>query len=139
MLATALICLSLNVYHEARGEPTEGKVAVAQATMARAQHEGGVCNAVFRDKQFSWTNKGVRVVRKYGEVQSFALSARLFPKDQDAMRESMNVALGAMRGIYPDYARGATFYHAKSVKPDWSLKFKRVAKIGNHYFYRERI
>lgn len=139
MLATALICLSLNVYHEARGEPAEGKVAVAQATMARAAREGGVCNAVFRHKQFSWTNKGVRVVRKHGDVRSFSLSPSLFPKDAEAMRQSVDVAAGVLRGDYPNYARGATFYHAKSVKPDWSMKFKRVAKIGNHYFYREQI
>ncbi len=139
LAATALLCLTLNVYHEARGEPEEGKIAVAQATLARAKEEGGVCNAVFRDKQFSWTNKHVRVVRKGGDVVSFKLMDRLVPKDVQALRNAGIVAVGAMRGWYPDYARGATFYHAKSVRPEWSSKFKRVASIGQHIFYRENL
>lgn len=139
MIATALLCLSLNVYHEARGEPTEGQIAVAQATLERAKDEGGVCNAVFRDKQFSWTNKHVRVIRQNGDVVRLDLAKRLIPKDALAYRDATVVALGAIKGWYPDYARGATFYHAKSVKPDWSTKFKRVARIGQHIFYREPI
>lgn len=139
LVATALLCLTLNVYHEARGEPEEGKIAVAQATLARAKEEGGVCNAVFREGQFSWANKHVSVRRKDGNVVSFDMANRLIPKDPDALRQAGMVALGAMRGWYPDYARGATYYHAKSVRHEWSNKFKRVAKIGRHIFYRENL
>ena len=32
-----LDCLAKNIYHEAAGEPFEGKVAVAQVTMNRAE------------------------------------------------------------------------------------------------------
>lgn len=137
--ATAIVCLTLNVYHEARGEPEKGKIAVAQATLLRAENEGGVCNAVFRSKQFSWTNKHVRVVRKYGQVVGFELSDRMKPKNIEALRDSGLIAAGVMGGWFPDYARGATHYHAKSVKPEWSTKFKRVAKIGQHIFYRENL
>ena len=42
----------------------------------------------------------------------------------------------AMRG--KRYARGATYYHATYVKPRWSKRMVRVAKIGAHIFYRPR-
>ena len=32
----ALLCLALNIYHEARGEPLKGQIAVASVTMNRA-------------------------------------------------------------------------------------------------------
>jgi spore germination cell wall hydrolase CwlJ-like protein len=56
MLAKALVCLALNSYHEAGGEPFHGQVAVAQVVLRRAQyHPAKVCRVVYRPNQFSWT------------------------------------------------------------------------------------
>ena len=60
-----LDCLAKNIYHEAKGEPFEGKVAVAQVTINRAasgQFPSDICKVVYQknvvyDKvlcQFSW-------------------------------------------------------------------------------------
>ena len=33
-----LLCLAKNIYYEARGEPLQGKIAVAQVTLNRVTH-----------------------------------------------------------------------------------------------------
>lgn len=56
MIETAVLCLALNVFHEARGEPETGQWAVAQVTINRARHDParvrhGLCApAVFVDE-----------------------------------------------------------------------------------------
>jgi spore germination cell wall hydrolase CwlJ-like protein len=39
-------------------------------------------------------------------------------------------------GLADDPTNGALYYHADYVKPRWSSRFKRTARIGNHIFYR---
>ncbi len=31
---------------------------------------------------------------------------------------------------------GATYFHTRSVRPDWSRRMTRTAAIGHHLFYR---
>src|SRR3569832_1942068 len=60
ILATAAMCLALNIYHEARGENIAGQYAVAMVTMNRAKHDKSkVCGVVLKPHQFSWTTKMV--------------------------------------------------------------------------------
>lgn len=60
-----LECLARNIYHEAGGEPFEGKVAVAQVTINRAESgdfPNDICKVVYQKNivyekvlcQFSW-------------------------------------------------------------------------------------
>jgi len=37
---------------------------------------------------------------------------------------------------YTPQLKGATFFHATYIKPDWAPQKQRVAKIGRHIFYR---
>ncbi|WP_199153494.1 cell wall hydrolase [Chromobacterium sp. ASV23] len=136
MIAAAVMCLALNVFHEARGEPLAGQIAVAQVTINRAKEQDGVCSAVFEDKQFSWVDARTRVKRVDGKVVSIQLKRRALPNDERAWASAVSVAAGALAGVYPDYVRGAKFYHEKSVRPDWLKHFKKVAVIGNHVFYK---
>ena len=51
-----LLWLTLNVYHEARGEPEIGQLAVAHVTLNRAMEEHKSIAEVVREPyQFSWT------------------------------------------------------------------------------------
>ena len=59
MLSAAVICLALNIYHEARGEPIEGQRAVASVTLNRTldpRWPSTVCGVVYDPQQFSWTS-----------------------------------------------------------------------------------
>ena len=57
MFAEALVCLALNVYHEARDQPFIGQVAVAQVVMNRVhddRYPDDVCEVVMQGPTYSW-------------------------------------------------------------------------------------
>lgn len=119
MLSAALLCLSLNVFHESRGEPLEGQLAVAYVTHHRAAGKPkNYCQVVYAPGQFSWTaNK---------------------PKTDKSSEEwKRAVAVAKSFRYFPDETNGATFYHATSVSPKWRHSKFKVKKIGQHVFYKE--
>ena len=59
MIAESLLCLTLVVFHEARSEPVEAQVAVAQVTLNRSRdkdYPSSICEVVYEPKAFSWTS-----------------------------------------------------------------------------------
>lgn len=139
MLQSALICLAMNVYFEARGENIEGQFAVAQVTMNRAKDEKAVCKTVLEPHQFSWTKEKLHKV-KYRNRTITAFKKGQTPNDPKAWSQAVNVAERVLSKRYArDVTRGATLYHAVYVRPFWakSKKYQVIAKIGNHIFYRE--
>lgn len=132
ILESAVICLALNIYHEARGEKLIGQHAVAQVTMNRAEwDESNVCKVVTAPKQFSWTND--LVARSKGHAPRLRQAGE--PKDEAAWYLARGVAINTLLGKVPNFIGDATFYHSTSVAPSWSEKFKRVTRIGSHIFY----
>lgn len=129
-----LHCLAMNVYHEARGEPIEGQLAVALVTMNRVRHErypDSVCRVVWQPRQFSWTRDG--------------RSDR--PTDEQAWRKAQEIAafvfhryekLHATTNGALDVTKGAIYYFApKKVNPHWA-RYKVVTReIGGHVFLKE--
>jgi spore germination cell wall hydrolase CwlJ-like protein len=124
-----LKCLALNIYHEARGEPEKGKVAVGQVVMNRvadARFPDDVC-AVVRDGgqrrrhrcQFSWWCDG--------------RSDR--PAHRRDWEESRRIATLILSGEADDPTKGALWYHATRVKPAWRKEMRRGPTIGQHIFY----
>jgi len=119
MIEAALLCLALNVFHEARGEPIDGQFAVAQVTLNRAgRNPEQVCDVVRAKNQFSWTLRPTGV------------------KDQVAWRDAQAVARLSL--AMPDFTGGADHYHALSVYPDWAPKMTVTGQFGNHVFYRKK-
>jgi N-acetylmuramoyl-L-alanine amidase len=119
-IENALLCLALNVYHEARGEPTEGQVAVAMVTMNRAGWDmRNVCLAVYEPRQFSWTHRGAQP-----------------PAETIAWAQAKTVAQRVIAGKHKDSTQGATHFHARSARPVWRHSLKRTTVIGQHVFYK---
>ena len=59
MFEAALVCLALNIYHEARDQPFIGQVAVAQVVMNRVddpRYPDTVCEVVEQGPTYSWTD-----------------------------------------------------------------------------------
>mgnify|MGYP003628329525 CR=1 FL=1 len=57
MIAEALMCLALNVYHEAKNQSLIGQIAVAQVVMNRVRDErypDTVCEVVEQGPTYSW-------------------------------------------------------------------------------------
>lgn len=135
LLSTAVFCLAVNVYHEARGEPLEGQYAVAQVTLTRAQQrETGVCHEVLRPKQFSWTTGLVKFDSNTGKPR---LRARGIPREPEAWARAFAVSAFTLLGVgEAKAAPRATHYHATYVMPYWAKHYEQVAVIGNHIFYR---
>lgn len=126
-----LECLARNIYYEAGGEPFEGKVAVAQVTINRAnsgKFPSDICRVIYQknviyDKvvcQFSW----------YCESP-----AGLKPKNTAVYREAEIVAKQVLlEGFRLPSLTQALYFHAKHINPKWDKE--RVAVIGGHIFYK---
>ena len=129
-LARELECLALNVYWEARGEPTEGKYAVAAVTLNRAvdpAYPPSICGVVWQGAelgrygcQFSW------VCDRYADR----------PRERQAWQESERIAYSVLVQGHPDPTGGALFFHATYVRPNWSATMVKVGRIGSHVYYR---
>ena len=125
-LSAAVMCLAMNIYHEARSEPFEGKLAVAHVTMNRVKSPkfpNDVCSVVWQDSQFSWTNDGKSDKMKEKKHRREALLIASLFLQKHAWNKN-------------DLTQGATFYHANYVEPFWSKKFEVTTIIGNHIFYK---
>lgn len=126
-----LDCLARNIYFEAGGEPFEGKVAVAQVTINRAnsgQFPGDICKVVYQkniiyDKvlcQFSWYCEQATISR---------------PKNKAVYKESEIVARQVLLEEFRlPSLKHALYFHATHINPGWQRE--KVATIGGHVFYK---
>lgn len=113
-------CLAEMVYLEARGESLKGQEAVAHSIMNRVKSPGypkTVCGVVSEKGQFAPRRKIT---------------------DAGSLRRADQVAAAVLSGKAPDVTNGATHFHAAYVKPSWSKRMQRTARIGSHSFYRKR-
>ncbi|MGH6884161.1 MAG: cell wall hydrolase [Hypericibacter sp.] len=127
-----LQCLALTIYHEARGEPELGKLAVAHVVINRAHDPRfpmRICDVVYQKKElrpraceFSWTCD--------------PLSDQ--PRDAEAWLHSMSVARQVYWGLTEDPTAGAMWFHADYVRPEWADPLAAPQRIGHHLFYRDR-
>lgn len=112
--------IAICVYHEARGEPMEGQVAVACVVMTRMrQRRKSARDIVLQPMQFSWANGGSRP----------AIT------DYSALQRAFEAVDTATRG---DIVDGADHYHTAGVDPAWDDEMILVREIGNHIFYRSK-
>ena len=130
MRQTQLDCLARNIYHEAGYEPFEGKVAVAQVTINRAESgefPSDICRVVYQKNvvyekvlcQFSW----------YCDQASLQK-----PMNGPVYTESMEVAKKVLlEGFRLPSVKRALYFHGDYINPKWGKQ--PVAKIGRHVFY----
>jgi spore germination cell wall hydrolase CwlJ-like protein len=128
-------CLAENIYHEAKGEPDDGQIAVALVTMNRVydpRFPNSICGVV-KEKtrnvertvcQFSWYCMSVRLNR---ESESYRI----------ALTHAMHVY--ANYNVIPDITGGSLFYHADYVdkRRIGVRNLVKTTKIGRHIFYIE--
>jgi len=119
MIKSAMLCLALTVFFEARGEPEQGKYAVAEVVLNRAESRNlDVCEVVYEKNQFSWV-KGWN-----GKV----------PINKPGWEAAVAIANTTLDKGGTNYTNGATYFHSKRVKPRWKAVY--AITIGNHVFYR---
>ncbi|MCL2790008.1 MAG: cell wall hydrolase [Desulfobulbus sp.] len=116
----SLFWLSLNIYHESRGEPEIGQLAVAHVTLNRALEDNkSIADVILAPNQFSWTF----------QKKNYA------PLEINPFQESLRVALKAM--TTPDFTKGSTFYHHVDIAPGWAASKAYIGRYGAHKFYRQ--
>jgi hypothetical protein len=125
-----LACLSKNIYHEAGSEPFEGKVAVAQVTINRAnsgEFSGDICKVIYQ-KNIVYT----KVLCQFSWVCDREISFK--PVNKANYAESEAVAKKVLlEGFTLPSLKNALYFHGDYINPGWGKK--PVAHIGHHIFY----
>ena len=117
-------CLANAVYFEARGETLEGQLAVAEVVLNRARsgrYPTTWCGVVTQRAQFSFVRSGV-IPRA--------------DRSSEAWRRAVAIARIAMDNLHDVTGDNSLFFHATYVRPSWGRPSARIARIGNHIFYR---
>ena len=130
--ALELRCLAENIYFEARGEPLDGKYAVAEVTLNRVRSPffpKTICGVVHDTR---WDPLRRRFIAHFSWTQMESRSEPWGPAWQEAIAVATLVVDDAYMPLVPD----ALYYHASGVQPYWASTKRSVAKIGNHVFYR---
>lgn len=118
------LCLANAVYFEARSEPLEGQLAVAQVVLNRAASgtfPTSVCEVVTQPAQFSFVHGGKLPSADKGSAcwhRALAIA--------DIARKRSRVA---------EVASNVLWYHATYVSPSWDRQRTRFTQIGNHIFF----
>lgn len=124
------LCLAEAVYFEARGEPLEGQLAVAQVILNRVA-----------DKRFANSICGVVQERSPGPSKacqfSFVCDAHSdVPAPSRDWKIAQAVAVVAQDKNTLDITDGALFFHASRVNPKWRHRLALTRTVGTHLFYR---
>jgi len=129
--------LARTIYGEARGEPFEGKLAIAWVVVRRLIADsarldrlygnsiGDICT---KPMQFSCWN---RLDPNYQRIQAAKLDL------DPAFRACLGAACAVLGEAVPDPTFGATHYHAGNLEtlPLWAKGRTPCAWIGRHVFY----
>ena len=122
-------CLAEAIYHESRGEPLPGQVAVAEVVLNRVndrQFPNTVCGVT---KQGAGSGRGCQF--------SYACDGRSDVMKSPLARErSEKLATLMLAGRARTVTDGATYFHTRAVRPAWAPRMTRTATIGHHIFYR---
>jgi spore germination cell wall hydrolase CwlJ-like protein len=125
-------CLAQAVYFEARSEPVDGQIAVAQVVLNRVanpRYPDTVCGVVFQGER-----------RRHRCQFSFACDGRSdAPHNARAWQQAQRVARLVRDRLIDDLAGQATHYHAVYVRPAWASRLQQTARLGRHVFYRETL
>lgn len=117
-------CLAEAVFFEARGEPLEGQLAVAQVVLNRAASgtfPPSICAVVTQPAQFSFVRHG-----------------RMPPADRssECWHRALAIAdIARRKALAGEIAADVLWYHASYVSPAWGRQRTRIATIGGHIFY----
>lgn len=127
---SALLCLALNIYHEAGIDPIEGQMAVGFVTLNRAyKKEKSLCDVVLEPKQFSWTNNA---------LDSKGRIKKKFIPYGIAWTRAKQVSKLLLSAKAKDFTYGATHYYADYInKPYWAYSMSYKGRWGTHHFYKE--
>lgn len=119
-----LNCVATAVYFEARGEPFDGQLAVAEVILNRARsgrYPTTYCGVVKQPAQFSFVRHG-----QFPRINT----------ESAAWGYAQSIARIAGKQLVEALPDDVLWYHADYVAPGWGRRLSKVEKIGAHIFYR---
>lgn len=129
-----VLCLALNMYHEARGSTIQDQQGVGYVTINRSKDEdqkGAVCDVVWRQSQFSWTIQSV---------------SDIIPKETASWNKIQEMAIQIYTQQFSDYyytydiTHNATHFYAPKLinTPVWARTRNIESKqsIGGHIYLK---
>ena len=131
-----VLCLADNILFEAGYEPTDGQMAVAVVTLNRLRSGNfadSICGVVKQKTgntcQFSWWCED--------KPRTTSITRNLTSAQQVVYNSILDMAVYAYLNseILRDNTKGATYYHADYVNPNWK-RLEKTVQIGRHIFYK---
>lgn len=125
ILTSAAYCLALVVYFEARSEPIDGQIAVAQVVMNNKNvdwNNNRVCKQVFRPSYITSLN-----------------SVQVIPHEDNKYWKTAQLVANYVThsGKKEDLTKGADHFDMITSKPYWKVRCKTTRVIKNHFFCKE--
>ena len=121
-----LDCLANAIYFEARSEPLEGQLAVADVVLNRTashRYPDSWCEVIKQKAQFSFVVNG-----RFPKADKSSL----------AWKRAKAIAKVAADRQIVELPEDVLWYHAYYVAPKWRLAMSEVKTIGAHTFYTDQ-
>lgn len=131
MLVNSIVCIAVAIYFEARSEPLEGQVAVANTIMNRVESSyfpNTPCEVVKQGKY--WEE---RIIKNQCHFSFWCDGKPEIIKEDKAYTLALSIAVNADKLV--DITYGATYYHREDIQPYWAKHLITKRKIGRHIFY----
>jgi spore germination cell wall hydrolase CwlJ-like protein len=123
MLKSAVLCLALASYHEARSEPIAAQIAVQKILQHRAiSHATSVCKALAMNDQFSFYKRYHVVPKPVNLIEKCAWS------------QAKNIALSLIKLQVKGITKDHLYFNETRLGKRYETKTKPV-KIGKLLFY----
>ena len=120
------------VYFEARSEPLEGQLAVANTIINRVESDKFPSTSCEVTKQARYI--GDHPIRNQCHFSYWCDGKLETINDQEAYSVALSIAMLASIRLF-DVTDEAVFYHRDDVQPYWSAGLDVTRKIGRHIFY----
>ncbi len=117
-------CLASAVYFEARGEPIDGQLAVADVVLNRVKsgkYPETICGVVEQPWQFSFVNATGRIPAAN--------------RASEAWKKAVAISKIALDDLDVQVSKDVLWYHADYVAPSWGKRLTKEKKVGLHIFY----
>tara|TARA_X000001036_G_scaffold44834_2_gene35812 strand:+ start:3827 stop:4246 length:420 start_codon:yes stop_codon:yes gene_type:complete len=138
MVSAAVLCLALNIYHEARNQPVIGQIAVSEVVLNRVLDEAypnNICDVVHQAKYEEGSNLPIR---NQCQFSWYCDGKSDKPTDIDAYRWAIMLSGRILSGEFAPLTGGSIHYHNTKVAPEWKLRKEKVTQIEDHIFYKRK-
>lgn len=122
MLVESLLCLALNIFHEARSEPIESQIGVAAVTVNRSRDKGypsSICKVVYEPSAFSWTSsKAKRSIKDISQIKG--------EEDKKAFLQAKRIADLYLKGKIESTVGSRKYFNHKSMGKRYNTPYKPI-------------